>query len=442
MWKIITFVLMALIMIGNFIRLLLIPAHAAKKGRRVDVRVLSCEEKISIDRETRETTDYYELTVDFYDLKSEVLVKTLPSGRPYMSGEVIRCRYVDKTGLLMPEASPELQARVKQAALVFGIVFVIFMGIVAAMLWGMNDREELPSEAAIGFGYFISIAFLAISALGIYKNIKRAQNKHNLRSISGVQVGYTTGSSTDSDGVESELYYPVYEYEWGGERRQLSGSIGTDRKESRSIGRKVHILLNPQTGEVTCKEDERPANLVFLITGIVGLATLVLMLALSFGILPKNGGGQKESNQGSAQMNTEELMLELYCTYEDMEREICCYSVHIYKDGSGRLLLFPIKTVSGRGIDQEIRFTISEEDLENVIRWVQRTDVESLKPGAHRADETDVYVSLQIYEDGERYHGGGYCDEGIYADIYELIQKTVPVEAWEEMEKRETAYYQ
>lgn len=179
--------------------------------------------------------------------------------------------------------------------------------------------------------------------------------------------------------------------------------------------------------------------------GIVGLATFALMLAIQFRVLPESitGGGGQESGGSVSQMNQEKAtILELYCTYEDMEREICCYSVHIYEDGSGRLLLFPIKTVSGRGIDQEIRFAISEEDLENVIRWVQRTDVESLKPGTHRADETDAYVSLQIYEDGERYHGGGYCDEGIYADIYELIQKIVPVEAWEEMEKRETEYYQ
>ncbi len=132
MWSIITFVLMAVILIGSFVRLLLKPMYAARKGRQVDVRVLSCEEKISIDREAHETTDYYEITIDFYDLNGETLVKTIPSAKPYVPGDVIRCRYVDKTGLLMPESSPELQAGVKHTVLVFVIFFVVFMGIVAA----------------------------------------------------------------------------------------------------------------------------------------------------------------------------------------------------------------------------------------------------------------------------------------------------------------------
>ena len=182
-----------------------------------------------------------------------------------------------------------------------------------------------------------------------------------------------------------------------------------------------------------------------LLFGGVGIAVLALMLVIQFRILPDiiTGRGGQESGSPASQANQEKAsVLELFCTYEDMEREICCYSINLYEDGSGRLLLFPVKTVSGKGIDQEIRFTVSAEDLEKVIRWVQQTDVESLTPGAHRADEIDAYVSLQIYENGERYYGGGYCDEGIYADIYELIQKTVPVEAWEEMEKREAEYYQ
>ncbi len=52
-----------------------------------------------------------------------------------------------------------------------------------------------------------------------------------------------------------------------------------------------------------------------------------------------------------------------------------------------------------------------------------------------------AYVSLQIHKDKETYDGGGYCDEGIYADICSLLQQTVPDSVWEEMERRETEYY-
>ena len=444
MWKIIIFVLMTSALIGNFIRLLLKPMYAARKGRQVDVRVLSCEEKISIDGEAHETTDYYEITVDFYDLNGATLVKTLPSAKPYVPGDVIRCRYVDKTGLLLPESSPELQAGLKRAVLGFVIFFFVFIGIVAAMLWGMQGLKDPSENATIVFGYFISVLFMAVGVLGIYKKVKRSQNAHNMLSFLGVQVDYTVGTSKDSEGTETDIYYPVYEYDWGGEKRRLSSNIGSSGKKYRTIGRQVQILVNPQTREAICKEDEKAGDVIFLIFGIVGLATLALMLALSFGILPKNVGSRREeTSQSSAQVNTEKAaVLELYYTYEDMEREICCYNINIYEDGSGRVLLFPIKTVSDRGIDQEIKFTVSADDLEKVIRWVQRTDVESLTPGAHRTEETDAYVSLQIYEGEERYYGGGYCDEGIYADVNELIRKVVPADVWKEMEKQETEYYQ
>lgn len=443
MWSIITFVLMAVILIGSFVRLLLKPVYAAKKGRQVDVRVLSCEEKISIDGAAHETTDYYEITIDFYDLNGQTLVKTIPSAKPYAPGDVIRCRYVDKTGLLLPESSPELQAGLKQTVLVFVIFFVVFMGIVAAMLWGMQSLKEPSDDAVIIFGYFIGVLFMAIGALGIYKKIKRSQNAHNLLSLFGMQVDYTVGSSTDSEGTETNIYYPIYEYDWGGEKRRFAGKMGSSGKKYRTIGRQVHILVNPQTKEAVCKEDENASDGLLLIFGFVGLATLALMVALSSGILPGNVGSRREeSNQSSSQVNTEKAaVLELYYTYDDMEREIFCYNINIYEDGSGRVLLFPIKTVSDRGIDQEINFTVSADDLEKIVQWVQRTDVKSLTPGAQRAEETEAYVSLQIYEGEERYYGGGYCDEGIYADINKLIQKVVPADVWEEMERRETEYY-
>ena len=65
----------------------------------------------------------------------------------------------------------------------------------------------------------------------------------------------------------------------------MYSSIGSSGEKYRTIGRRVHILVDPQTGKVICQEDEKTAGHLYLLFGIVGLGVFVLMLALSFGIL-------------------------------------------------------------------------------------------------------------------------------------------------------------
>lgn len=438
----IAIIVIVAVFLGIFLVSILLPFYVLKKGRQVDVRVLSCAQEAYHDKESIDKV-MYEVTVDLYDLKGEAIIKVLRSDTPYMPGDVIRCRYLDKTGMLLIEPKEAAGISVKPAIFMFLIVFLIFGGVLGLMIWGKDGSGEWSENAILIFGYVIGIIFMAIGVLGIRKKVSMSRKKQDMICRTGVQVNYVVHHRTTNDRVDT--YSPVYEYEWGGEQKRIGSSVSASGKKYRTIGRKVHILVDPHTGEAFCQEDAKTGGNMMVLFGIVGLATFALMLAIQFRVLPESitGGDGQESGGSVSQMNQEKAsILELYCTYEDMEREICCYSVNIYEDGSGRLLLFPVKTVSGKGIDQEIRFTVSAEDLEKVIRWLEQADVESLTPGAHRADETDAYVSLQIYENGERYYGGGYCDEGIYADIYELIQKTVPVEAWEEMEKRETEYYQ
>lgn len=426
--------------------------YAAKKGRQVDVRVLSCEEKVL---RNGETAGYYELTVDFYDLKGEVIVKTLPSATPYMAGDVIRCRYLDKTGTLLSQGATELQAGARRAALVFVIITVAIIGILAVILWAVRNVGELPNGVALLSGYFIGIVFTAVGVIGLHKKIKRAQDAKNMFSLTGVQVDYTVGRSTDSDGSTTKVYYPIYEYDWGGERRRLSSNIGASGKKYRTIGRQVHILVNPQTGDAYCQEDAKAGDGIVLLFGFVGILAIGIMLAISFGAFPY--GSKKEASgadvpaaagfargdSAAAGLAGEKAsVLEVLCYYEDMEREICNYWVYIYEDGSGRLLLFPMTTVSDRGINQEITFTVSDKDMKKILQWVRGIDVKSLEQGAHRTEEVAEYVSLQLYEGGERYYGGGYCYEGIYAEVYQMLHEAVPDAVWKELEKREREYYQ
>lgn len=247
-------------------------------GRHVDVRVLSCEQ-----RGEEENRLYYEVKVDFYDTNGEVLVRTMMSGKPYVPGTMIRCRYLEEKGLLLEELTPEVQKKSRNNVLLFFIFFLIFVGIVAAVIWGRVTGKELSDGSERLIGYFISIVFMAVGIYGICKKMKKKQMLQGMILLPGVQVDYTVSESMDhwEDGLvrTTEYYNPIYEYVWEGERRRIQGSVGSSGKKYRAIGRKVHILLNPHTGKAVCQEDEKTKDNWFLVFGVIGLLLFVLLLA-------------------------------------------------------------------------------------------------------------------------------------------------------------------
>ncbi len=114
-----------------------------------------------------------------------------------------------------------------------------------------------------------------------------------MHSVTGVLANYAQDGSMDNDETARKVYHPVYEYDWGGEIRQLSGTVGISEKKERTIGRRVHILVNPQTGEAICREDEKAGERVALVFGGIGVAVFALMLAFSLGVPANERGGQE-----------------------------------------------------------------------------------------------------------------------------------------------------
>ncbi len=317
--EIILFAAIALLLIGIFVYQQVMPLYAAKKGRQVDARVLSCQKKTVENEDTGTVIERYEVTVDFYGINGEALVKTLQVAQSYVEGDVIRCCYLDKTGRLFPGTAREIQAGMKKGAAVFSIFFIVFMGIAAAVLWGIPRANEKPELAALAFGYAVSMILMAIGVLGIYKKVKMRQNIRSMRSVTGVLTGYTEGGGVDREESSGKSYYPVYEYEWQGETRQFFSRWGKDEREQRAIGRRVHILVNPGTGETICREDEKPGERVILVTGIIGVVIFALMLAFSFGMLAKDRGEQENGSAASAY-----AALYLYDGGEQYRGRGCC----------------------------------------------------------------------------------------------------------------------
>lgn len=79
-----------------------------------------------------------------------------------------------------------------------------------------------------------------------------------------------------------DVYFPVYEYDWGGVKKRLDGTSNALRIK---IGRRVHILIDPQTEKAICMEEQKALDSLLLIFGIIGVLTFIMMLMLVTGIL-------------------------------------------------------------------------------------------------------------------------------------------------------------
>lgn len=144
----------------------------------------------------------------------------------------------------------------------------------------------MPGGAGLIFLGVVSIAFMAVGVLGICKKVKRSKAMRGMQKIKGYVLEYTVAQKRDEDDLLVDVFFPVYGYEWEGENKQLYSTVGVLGYQCRTMGRRVHILRNPQTGEVTCLEDQRSYDFILLIFGVIGAAAFVLMLMLGTGVLP------------------------------------------------------------------------------------------------------------------------------------------------------------
>lgn len=116
-----------LLFMGGLAYWWLIPVFAARKGRQVDAKVRFCAKKELQRSQILGTNVYYEVTVEFDDLNGEMLVRSLQSDKTYMPGDVIRCRYLDKKGILLMEGENRIQKRDQYKLVLLLVFFIIFL---------------------------------------------------------------------------------------------------------------------------------------------------------------------------------------------------------------------------------------------------------------------------------------------------------------------------
>lgn len=276
------FILVILAFIGFCIYGLIKKSSAAKNGRQVDARVLSCETKLITDRDGNQFS-YYLVTVDFYGLNGDTIVKTVKSKKSYEEGDIIRSTYLDKNEQLLLD-SDSIAKNGKSSKLIMLIGFLAALLVFVIIVVYMNSSgEDQTNKLKIIFGYAISIVFIGIGIMGFKKTAGSKKTPNNMQIVDGTQVDYYTVRGRTFD--EPNTYYPIYEFELMGKVYRHQSNVGSSRNKHRSIGRKVHMLINTETGKIMCKEDEQTKNSTYLLFGVIGVLVLCIMLAISFGIL-------------------------------------------------------------------------------------------------------------------------------------------------------------
>lgn len=437
-----------LLFLGVCIYAIIMPKYMVKRGRKVDARVVTCEEKYIEDPDTKEKGIFYEVTVDFYGLYGETIVKKFQSETAYGEGEVIRSRYLDKRGLFWPDADAEAKEGPDKG---IWLVIGFLIGMLALILFVVFSRDEngnLPDWFTLGFGYFTSILFIGIGVWGIYKQILLKRKLPGMQVLLGVVADYTIDRGNRD---EADSYFPIYEYEWMGEWKRFKGSTGGSSKKYRTIGRKVHILRDPATGKVLCKEDETGKSWFFAVFLLFGVVAFVCLLLGKFSSGSDEGSKDRHDIAQEHESGNDELTdamsgttpaWEMYYFYVEEGTEKCSYSIRIFDDCSGQVILFPTTTVDGKGINQNIYFEVTMSDMVKIGEWLETIDYENLDFALAR-DGEEVQISLNLYDSGneEKYSGMDYPDNEIYGAAYELMKEIVPNKVWKEMREREEEYY-
>lgn len=242
------------------------PKRMRKKGRQVDVRVVSCEAATLSFRGTERTGTYYKITVDFSGLNGETIVKSIDSEKPYTVGDYVRSLYMDqKDSFLFDEAKPVTRVKGDVKITVIVIILMLLVGI---SVIGMIITEN--EVFSYGIGYCVGLAFAIYGISEIIAHKKRSQQKSECEVIMGTQVSCIKERNNDNNGY---IYHPIYEYTLNGETYTYESSVGSSGACNKN-GRQVHMERNTKTGEIRCREDDKISIKLVCLSTLVGVIIL------------------------------------------------------------------------------------------------------------------------------------------------------------------------
>ena len=141
----------------------------------------------------------------------------------------------------------------------------------------------MSQDGILIFSGVVSILFILVGIYGIQQKRKFSKRMQMMQKITGVVVDFDIVQHRSEENTMEDLYFPIYEYDWSGIKRRLKSN--SSRQAEPSMGKTVHILVDPQTQDAICLEDEKSSQLVLLIFGAIGVVALVLVILVKAGVL-------------------------------------------------------------------------------------------------------------------------------------------------------------
>lgn len=266
-----------LLLAGLIVHSVAMPRYMVRYGRKVDARVIRCEQLST--KVGQQSAFFYQVTVEFLARDGQLIEKTFQSQTPVEEESVVESRYIDKSERFLWDADHVMKSADTRSAGVGLLCILGFIVLLAGVAIFSDDAGNLPGWFAMAFGYVISILFMGVGFGGLFTQHRRERNKHNQQVIPGCVVDYATESDTDSI-----TYYPIYEYEIMGMKYRMQSKLGTSSKKRCTIGRRVQMIRDFETGEVVCKEDEKGSCAINMAFGVIGIIVFVLLLCASMGV--------------------------------------------------------------------------------------------------------------------------------------------------------------
>ena len=146
------------------------------------------------------------------------------------------------------------------------------------------------SGAGLIFLGIVSILFMALGILGICKKVKFSKSIRGMYKLTGRLAEYNVVPTHDEEDEDDDfildMFFPIYEYEWKGEERRAYSTNGVLGYQCHTRGKRVRILMDPQTEKVTCLDAKKPYESILLTFGVIGVFVFIVTLMLGTGRLP------------------------------------------------------------------------------------------------------------------------------------------------------------
>ena len=143
----------------------------------------------------------------------------------------------------------------------------------------------MSDGAILVFTAFVSLLFMMVGILGIYRKTKFMKSITAMHMVDGMIVDHTVSQVLDEDRDVRDVYNPVYEYEWKGMKKRLKGTVSVSVAKN-PVGKKVHILVDPKTETAVCLEEKKNEEAALLVFGVIGVLVFILVILSAIGVLP------------------------------------------------------------------------------------------------------------------------------------------------------------